>query len=57
MSPTITVAALHVYPVKSAGGVALSAAALTRDGLAWDRQWAVVKEGSGRFISQRDTPK
>jgi uncharacterized protein YcbX len=47
---------LFVYPVKSCGGVALEAAALTPTGLAFDRSWMVVRAGSGRFLSQRATP-
>jgi len=54
---TITVAALYIHPVKSCAPVPLAAAALSRDGFAWDRQWAVVRADTGRFISQRDTPK
>ena len=53
---TLRVASLHVHPVKSCGGIAVDAAALTRDGLLWDRQWAVVRADNGRALTQRDTP-
>jgi uncharacterized protein YcbX len=52
----LALAHLFVYPVKSCGGVALEAAALTPTGLAFDRSWMVVGAGSGRFLSQRATP-
>ncbi len=55
MSP-LTIASVHVHPVKSCGGIAVDVAALTRDGLAWDRQWAVVRADTGRALTQRDTP-
>lgn len=55
--PSLTIASLTVYPIKSCAGIRLDAATLTRDGLAFDRQFAVVKAATGRFISQRCTPK
>jgi MOSC domain-containing protein len=50
------IAELHVYPVKSARGIALENALLTRTGLALDRQWMIVGAG-GRFITQRELPR
>ncbi|MDY7116897.1 MOSC N-terminal beta barrel domain-containing protein [Halomonas sp. SSL-5] len=46
---------LNIYPVKSLGGIALDAAELTAEGLAWDRRWMVVDD-VGRFVTQRQLP-
>lgn len=62
LSPHLRVAALFAYPVKSCAPIELDqGAALTRDGIPFDRNWAVVRaddadKGRGRFLSQRDTP-
>jgi uncharacterized protein YcbX len=50
------IAALHIYPVKSARGIALESAALTRTGLAHDRRWMIVGD-NGRFLTQRELPR
>lgn len=47
------VAALHVYPVKSLGGVAVDAARVDDLGLALDRRWMLV-DGDGRALTQRE---
>jgi hypothetical protein len=52
----ITLAALHVYPVKSCRGAALRRAALTEAGLAHDREWMVATP-AGRFLTQRELPR
>lgn len=60
--PHLRVAALFAYPVKSCAPIELDqGAALTRDGIPFDRNWAVVRaddadKGRGRFCSQRDCP-
>lgn len=46
------VSALYVYPLKSAGGVALDAVELDDRGPRADRRWMVVDD-QGRFLSQR----
>ncbi len=51
-----TIAALHVYPIKSCRGIALASARLTPTGLADDRHWMVVRPG-GRFVTQRELPR
>ncbi|MEO5691763.1 MAG: MOSC N-terminal beta barrel domain-containing protein [Usitatibacter sp.] len=53
---TVTVSALHVYPVKGLGGIDLDEAYCTDRGLRHDRRWMVVDE-VGEFITQRDLPK
>ena len=52
----ITLSGLNVYPVKSAAGIALSAARVDARGLAGDRRWMVVDENRS-FLSQRTHPR
>ena len=49
----LTVSELYIYPVKSLGGIALPAAALTDRGFEYDRRWMLVDKNN-RFISQRE---
>ncbi len=51
----LTVASLHLYPIKSLGGFAVHEARITDRGFAHDRRWMLV-DGNGRFISQREVP-
>jgi uncharacterized protein YcbX len=51
----ITLASLHVYPVKSCRGLELREARLTAAGLEHDREWMVVG-ADGRFVTQRELP-
>src|SRR5579885_390875 len=50
-----SISALHVYPLKSAQGLARDTLRLTPTGFEWDRQWMAVAPG-GRFLSQRTHP-
>lgn len=52
---TPRLAGLHVYPLKSAGGIAVDQVAVDPVGLEWDRRWMLVDE-AGRFMSQRTHP-
>lgn len=52
----VRIAALWIYPVKSLGGMPLTAARLTAFGLAGDREWMVVDDAGG-FITQRQYPR
>lgn len=52
----VTIASLHVYPVKSCRGVDVSRAVLTNAGLAHDREWMIVS-AAGRFLTQREEPR
>lgn len=47
--------ALYIYPIKSAGGVALSSSAVTPRGLHLDRRWMVLGP-DGRMLTQREFP-
>ncbi len=53
----VVISSLHIYPIKGTAGISLSKAKLGSAGLAFDRQWMVVKEATGRFVSQREIPK
>ncbi|MCC6410499.1 MAG: MOSC domain-containing protein, partial [Saprospiraceae bacterium] len=44
---------LHIYPVKSLGGIALEEATVEIRGLKYDRRWMLVDE-EGMFVSQRE---
>jgi uncharacterized protein YcbX len=52
----ITVASLHIYPVKGLGGIELKEAKATDRGFEHDRRWMVVQP-DGMFLTQRDFPK
>ena len=49
------VAALSIYPLKSARGIALDAAQTSAGGLRWDRRWMVV-DAAGHFVTARGSP-
>lgn len=52
---TLTVASLHIHPIKSLGGFATDTAHLTDRGFAHDRRWMLV-DADDRFITQREVP-
>ncbi|MCC7377117.1 MAG: MOSC N-terminal beta barrel domain-containing protein [Verrucomicrobiales bacterium] len=52
----LRITGLHVYPVKSCGGIALPEVLLTDRGFEWDREWMVV-DLDGNFLTQRQHPK
>lgn len=49
----LSVASLHIHPVKSLGGFSVREAWLTDRGFEHDRRWMLV-DGDGRFITQRE---
>jgi hypothetical protein len=51
-----TLSSLHVYPLKSASGIAPDEADVERRGLDGDRRWMLV-DGEGTFLSQRSHPR
>jgi len=53
---TVSVASLHVYPIKSCGGIALTEALLIETGIEFDRAWMVV-DPAGVFVTQRELPR
>ena len=52
----VSVASLHVYPIKSCGGVDLSEALLIETGIEFDRAWMLV-DAAGAFVTQRELPR
>jgi uncharacterized protein len=50
---TANLAGIHIYPVKSAAGIACREAVLGPHGLLHDREWMVV-DAAGRFVTQRN---
>jgi uncharacterized protein YcbX len=51
-----TLTDIHVYPIKSCRGIALSTTRLDATGLAGDRHWMLVRP-NGRFVTQRELPR
>src|SRR5215211_5858116 len=52
----LQVSELFIYPVKSLGGVSVSAAPVTERGLQYDRRWLLV-DRDNRFMTQRQWPE
>jgi uncharacterized protein YcbX len=52
----VTLQSLHLYPVKSCGGIGVREALLIETGLEFDRAWMVVDE-HGEFLTQRELPR
>ena len=48
-----TIASLHIYPIKSLGGISLSQSMVQTRGLQHDRRWMLVDE-KGQFLTQRE---
>jgi uncharacterized protein YcbX len=51
--PMLTLTELHIYPIKSLGGISLTQATLTDRGFEHDRRWMLV-DAENRFLSQRE---
>ena len=47
---------IYIYPIKSLGGIKLSASEFGERGLKYDRRWMLVNQDN-KFISQREFPK
>jgi molybdenum cofactor sulfurtransferase len=59
-SDSLYVESLTVYPIKSCGGFTIPAATsweVRPEGLAWDREWCLVHQGTGQALSQKRYPK
>lgn len=51
---------LTVYPIKSGGGWMIppdTRWSVRKEGLAWDREWCVVHQGTGAVLNQKRYPK
>lgn len=61
----VTITALHIYPIKSCGGIALQETIIETYGLRHDRNWVVVEDSDAlsphqsplKFITQRQLPR
>ena len=51
----LTVASLHIYPIKSLGGFAVEEGHLTERRFAHDRRW-ILLTGDNFFVTQREWP-
>jgi molybdenum cofactor sulfurtransferase len=50
---------LTIYPIKSCGGFAISEGVdweVRKEGLAWDREWCLLHQGTGQALSQKRYP-
>jgi uncharacterized protein len=56
ITSSIRLSELHIYPIKSARGIAVPSARVERRGLEHDRRWMVVDE-QGNFLTQRFIPR
>lgn len=53
---TLSLASIHIHPIKSLGGFAVDSSRLTDRGLEHDRRWMLI-DHVGRFVSQREIPQ
>lgn len=54
------VKAICVFPIKSCGGFQVPSGVdweVRREGLAWDREWCLIHQGSGQVLSQKRYPR
>jgi uncharacterized protein YcbX len=52
----VSIASLHVYPIKSCGGIALTDVMVIETGFEFDRAWMVV-DPAGVLVTQRQLPR
>lgn len=60
VSSRLRIESLTVYPVKSCAGWQIPYGArweVRREGLAWDREWCIVHQGTGAALSQKKHPR
>jgi uncharacterized protein YcbX len=53
---SVSLGAVHVYPIKSCAGVALDDSMLIETGLEFDRAW-MLTDPAGRLVTQRELPR
>ncbi len=57
---TLCVESLTIYPIKSCGGYEVPSDTdweVRKEGLAWDREWCLVHQGTGQALSQKSYPR
>ena len=52
----VQVSSLHIYPIKSCAGVALTAVRFDTRGPQFDRRWMLI-DRDGNFVTQREEPR
>lgn len=60
VAPTFIIESLSVYPIKSCAAFRIPpniAWEIREKGLAWDRQWCLVHQGTGAALSQKKHPR
>ncbi|KAK4202293.1 putative molybdenum cofactor sulfurase [Triangularia verruculosa] len=58
--PELCVHSISIYPIKSCGNFQVPAGVdweVRPEGLAWDREWCLVHQGTGQALSQKRYPK
>ncbi|KAE8145401.1 molybdenum cofactor sulfurase protein [Aspergillus avenaceus] len=58
--PSFYVESLSVYPIKSCGAFKVPDGQrweIKREGLAWDREWCLIHQGTGAALSQKKYPR
>lgn len=58
--PSFYVESVTIYPIKSCGGWRVPsylAWQINPEGLAWDREWCLIHQGSGAALSQKRVPR
>ncbi|KAH8815197.1 molybdenum cofactor sulfurase [Xylogone sp. PMI_703] len=54
----LIVESLMIYPIKSCGGLEIQSEwEVKPEGLAWDREWCLVQQGTGQALSQKRYPR
>lgn len=59
-SDHLTVESITIYPIKSCGGLSIPSGVdweVRPEGLAWDREWCLVHQGTGQALSQKRHPR
>ena len=56
MTQPLTLSALYIYPIKSAGGISLAHSEIGPRGLTHDRRWMVV-DAAARPVTMREQPR
>ena len=52
----LTLKEIHIYPIKSLGGISLQSVKVEERGLQHDRRWMLVDK-NGMFLTQREHPQ
>jgi len=52
----VKITGLHIYPIKSLGGISVSESKALTEGFEYDRRWMLVDK-EGQFLTQREHAK